>query len=88
MRELPHLLFYDSGVPGAPENTQQRARQDVEGILEKECLHAKDALSVEHDFSTLPVMPDRDSIWPYAVKHLLPQVEYEVVRMIRTLCQA
>jgi hypothetical protein len=54
----------------------------------KEYLHAKDAPSVEHGFSTLPVIPDRDSIWPYAVKHLLPQVEDEVAHIIRTLYQA
>ena len=36
MRGLPHLLVYDSGVPGTPENTQQRARQDVEDIFTKE----------------------------------------------------
>jgi hypothetical protein len=42
--------------------------QDVDAILEKEYLHAKNVLSAEHVFSALPVMPSHYSIRPHASK--------------------
>jgi hypothetical protein len=86
MMGLSGLLLHVYALHDTLTNPLQGARQDVNAILEKEYLHAKDELSAEHVFSTLPVMPDRYNIWPHAGKPYLPHVEHDVAHMIRTLC--
>jgi hypothetical protein len=56
VRDLPDLRFRACDLHGTLANPLQRARQDVDAILEKEYLHAKNARSVEHVFSMLPVI--------------------------------
>src|SRR5437870_2629054 len=84
MRDLPDLLLHVYALHGTLENSLQRANQDVDDIPEKALLHAKDALIIEHVFSTVPVMPYHYSIRPHSVRHHLSQVEYDVTHMIRT----
>ena len=57
MRSLPSLLLHACDLHRTLVNPLQGARQDVDAILEKAYLHAKDALSVEHVFSMLLVIP-------------------------------
>src|SRR5712692_5177905 len=57
MRDLPDLLFYEYDLHGILQNNLQRARQDVDGIPEKDFLYANDEQIVEHVFSKVQVMP-------------------------------
>jgi hypothetical protein len=57
MRDLPDLLFHEYDLHGTLQNNLQRARQEVDGIPEKDFLHANDEQIVEHVFSKVQVMP-------------------------------
>jgi len=57
MRDLPDLLFHEYDLYGILQNNLQHARQCVDGIPEKDFLHANDKQIAEHVFSKVQIMP-------------------------------
>ncbi|REJ92329.1 MAG: hypothetical protein DWQ34_13145 [Planctomycetota bacterium] len=57
MRDLPDLLFHELDLRQTLENNLQRARQEVDGIPEKQFLQASDDELTAHVFSKCEAVP-------------------------------
>lgn len=57
MRDLPDPLFYGSDLSQALRNNLEQAKADIDGVPEKQFLHASDDEVAEHIFSKREVLP-------------------------------